>query len=55
VDGVCADCWGIKDLDSALDLRPEPRTESLFDWGDWASSSASREPPFDRPGARAIR
>lgn len=32
--GICADCWGIKDPASAVDLRPPPRTESLFDWDD---------------------
>jgi hypothetical protein len=36
VNGVCADCWGVKDPDRALDLRPELRTEPLFDWGGWA-------------------
>jgi|RhiMetdeSRZDD1v2_1073273.scaffolds.fasta_scaffold1014414_2 hypothetical protein len=32
--GICADCWGIKDPANAVDLRPSPRTESLFDWDD---------------------
>ena len=32
--GICADCWGIKDPANAVDLRPPPRTESLFDWDD---------------------
>ena len=32
--GICADCWAIKDPANAVDLRPPPRTESLFDWDD---------------------
>ena len=39
VQGVCADCWGVKDPDAAIDLRPSPRTEPLLDMGpdlgDW--------------------
>ena len=34
--GICAECWGVKDPDNAVDLRPEPTTEPLFDWNlDW--------------------
>jgi hypothetical protein len=36
VTGVCADCWGVKEPDSALDLRPKPTTEPLFDRRRWA-------------------
>jgi hypothetical protein len=36
VNGVCADCWGVKDPDRAFDFRPGPKTEPLFDWGGWA-------------------
>ena len=34
VDGVCADCWAVKDWSRAY--RPPPRTEPLLplDWGD---------------------
>jgi hypothetical protein len=35
-DGICADCWGVKDPENALDFRPAPKTEPLFDWNlDW--------------------
>jgi hypothetical protein len=34
--GICADCWSVKDPDNALDFRPEPKTEPLFDWSGWA-------------------
>ena len=30
VQGVCADCWGVKDPDVAIDLSPPPRTEPLL-------------------------
>jgi hypothetical protein len=33
VQGVCADCWGVKDTDIALDLRPPPRTDPLLGLG----------------------
>ncbi len=33
VQGVCADCWGVKDPDVAIDLRSPPRTEPLLDIG----------------------
>lgn len=32
--GICADCWAIKDPGNPVDLRPPPRTESLFDYDD---------------------
>jgi hypothetical protein len=32
--GICADCWGVKDPDNAVDFRPEPRRVPLFDWDD---------------------
>ena len=39
VQGFCADCWGVKDPDAAIDLRPPPRTEPLLGMGsdldDW--------------------
>ena len=43
VDGVCADCWAVKD-EAALRLRPRPRTRPLFDadWDDlgiWVASA----------------
>jgi len=31
VQGVCADCWGVKDPNAAIDFRPPPRTEPLLD------------------------
>jgi hypothetical protein len=34
VQGVCADCWGVKDPDVAIDLRPPSRTEPLLGFGD---------------------
>jgi hypothetical protein len=36
VDGVCADCWGVKDDARARRWRPKPRTEPLLgiDWDD---------------------
>jgi hypothetical protein len=30
--GICADCWGVKDPEHAVVVRPPPRTERLFDW-----------------------
>jgi hypothetical protein len=33
VDGVCAECWGAKDIDAVV-VRSEPRTEPLLDV-DW--------------------
>jgi hypothetical protein len=36
--GVCADCWGVKDSENAIVVRPEPKTEPLVDWDglfDW--------------------
>ena len=30
VQGVCADCWGVKDPEVAVDLRPPPKTEPLL-------------------------
>jgi hypothetical protein len=36
--GVCADCWGVKDPEHVLVVRPEPKTEPLVDWdglSDW--------------------
>jgi hypothetical protein len=36
VDGMCADCWGVKDEARARRWLPGPRTQSLFgfDWED---------------------
>ena len=36
VDGMCADCWGVKDEVRARRWLPRRRTESLFglDWED---------------------
>jgi hypothetical protein len=33
VQGVCADCWGVKDPDVALDFRSPRKTEPLLDLG----------------------
>jgi hypothetical protein len=36
VDGMCADCWGVKDEARAKRWLSRPRTQSLlgFDWED---------------------
>jgi hypothetical protein len=36
VDGVCADCWGVKEAGKAARWRPKPRTEPILgiDWAD---------------------
>jgi hypothetical protein len=39
VDGMCADCWGVKDAARARRWRPRPRTETLF--------GLDREDPVD--------
>jgi hypothetical protein len=31
VDGMCADCWGVKDADRAKRWLRAPRTRRLFD------------------------
>jgi hypothetical protein len=33
VQGVCSDCWGVKDPDVAIDLTPRPKTEPLLGLG----------------------
>lgn len=41
--GVCADCWGIKDPERAVDFRPQPKTEPLLGWDglfDWLPGAA---------------
>jgi hypothetical protein len=34
VDGVCADCWGVKDPARAHRWLPSPRTRRIFDVSD---------------------
>ena len=33
MQGVCADCWGVKDPEVAIDLGPTPKTEPLLGLG----------------------